>query len=117
MRSTEAPVRSRACSSSLRAWRSSHSLSGTGFGDTGHQRKAAGSMAAYERLDGREPRATVCGTSANELRHHTKVTRRDQSCARIQMLARASEEVEKRAFCRGFREWRDPDSNRGHHDF
>src|SRR3954453_5081586 len=57
MRSTEAPVRSRASSSNLRAWLSSASLLGTGSGDTGHQRKAAGPMAAAQRVDGREARA------------------------------------------------------------
>jgi hypothetical protein len=57
MRSTEAPVRSRACSSSLRTWLSSASLLGTGSGDTDHQRTAAGAMTAYQRLDDRETRA------------------------------------------------------------
>jgi hypothetical protein len=57
MRSTEAPVRSRASSSNLRAWLSSASLLGTGCGDTGHQRKAVGPMAASQRVDGRETRA------------------------------------------------------------
>ena len=51
MRSTEAPMRSRACSSSLRAGLSSASLLGTGCGDTGHQRKAAGPL-GDQRLDG-----------------------------------------------------------------
>jgi hypothetical protein len=92
-------VRSRACSSNLRAWLSSASLLGTGSGDTGHQRKAAETMVARER------------------QHHTTVGRRDCSCARIHTLARASNEAGNGAICRDFSEWRDPDSNRGHHDF
>src|SRR3954451_20608399 len=57
MPSTEAPFRSRASSSNLRAWPSSASLLGTGSEDTGHQRKAAGPWAASRRVDVRETRA------------------------------------------------------------
>src|SRR3954454_5142405 len=57
MRSTEAPVRSRASSSNLRAWLSSASLLGTDSGDTSHQRKAAGPLSTFERVDDREARA------------------------------------------------------------
>jgi hypothetical protein len=46
MRSTEAPVRSRACSNNLRAWLSSAARLGAGSGDAVHQRKAAGIVAA-----------------------------------------------------------------------
>ena len=42
---------------------------------------------------------------------------RERSCARIHTRARASAGAENRAICRDFREWRDPDSNRGHHEF
>jgi hypothetical protein len=43
--------------------------------------------------------------------------RRDRSCARIPTRAWASGRGRNRLVCRMFREWRDPDSNRGHHDF
>src|SRR3954453_582000 len=63
MRSTEAPVRSRACSSSRRAWRSSASLLGTGSGDKGHQRKAVGPL-ADQRVDVAKHGHTLYGRSA-----------------------------------------------------
>src|SRR4051794_38738350 len=53
----EAPVRSRACSSNLRACASSASLLGNWSEDTRHQRKAAALVGAYQRLDGRAARA------------------------------------------------------------
>src|SRR4051794_21777081 len=77
MRSTEAPVRSRACSSSLRAWLSSASLLGTGCGDTGHQRKAAGTMSAYQSLTLAKHGHTVGGRQALRSYHHTLAMRRD----------------------------------------
>src|SRR3954464_7788469 len=100
MRSTEAPVRSRACSSNLRAWVSSTSLSGTGSGDTGHQRKAAGPR--IRGLTVAHHGHTLCGRNAHKRPHHTIVMPCDRSCARIRTLARASKEYEKPGRLQGF---------------
>src|SRR4051812_29050900 len=87
MRSTEAPVRSRACSSSLRAWLWSVSRLGTGCGDTGHQRKAAGPR--IRGLTVAQHGHTLCGGNAIERRYHTLVMQRDCSptagCARAEL--------------------------------
>src|SRR4051794_34648952 len=58
-------------------------------------------MAGRHSLTAAQYWHTLCGRSANERYCHTRVRRRDGSCARIHTLARASEEILKPAILQG----------------
>ena len=79
------------------------------------------------RDDGPRGEDRVRGTASSPQRGHARPrcpeihansgTEVHAFCARNRLPPRGRRAVQEPALCRHFREWRDPDSNRGHHDF